>query len=691
MKAPCALVGAELPPARRASEPFRIKLGKLRGVESQGMLCSARELEALRRPWRPARARPTRPSARDVRERARARRHAVHAQAHAQPGPRLSVYGVARELSALTGAPLKAPAFPPVAGRTTRKLPVKRRGARPVRPLLRPRRARRRSRKAPTPQWMVDRLARCGQRSVSALVDISNYVMFEFGRPRTSSTSTRSMAARRALGQARASSSSCSTATPSSVDETVGVIADDRAGRVARRHHGRRRDGRVRRRRATSTSRPRSGGPTRSRAARAATTSRPTPAIASSAASTPSHDGRAHRAHHAADPRDLRRRDALGPIDDQIAALPEREPVTLARRARRQGDRHAADRRPMRGRVGAPRPARSTRGTGELDVTPPTLALRPHDRGRPDRGSGRASSATTRLPTAPPLGTLTAKLRGRIAAQRSPLRQRLAALGYQETINFSFVESAGSATSPATPTRSAPLNPIASQHVGDALEPARQPVEALHVNLDRKAAAGARIRARAACSCAMRRRATAPPASPACASRCGSAAWPTAPADRCNGARRAQRSISSTSRAMSRRCWRRAVARFVPRRIRRCIRAAARAIELDGERIGCIGELHPRWRQAYELAGSADALRARRRSAAAARRCRRFAPLPSSSRRGATSRSSSADDVTHAALQDAIDAAAGALVRWRDLFDIYEPAQPARPASPSANAASPSA
>jgi phenylalanyl-tRNA synthetase beta subunit len=37
--------------------------------------------------------------------------------------------------------------------------------------------------KATTPQWMVDRLARCGQRSVTALVDISNYVMFELGRP----------------------------------------------------------------------------------------------------------------------------------------------------------------------------------------------------------------------------------------------------------------------------------------------------------------------------------------------------------------------------------------------------------------------------------------------------------------------------------------------------------------------------
>jgi phenylalanyl-tRNA synthetase beta chain len=37
--------------------------------------------------------------------------------------------------------------------------------------------------KASTPAWMVERLARCGQRSVSPLVDISNYVMFELGRP----------------------------------------------------------------------------------------------------------------------------------------------------------------------------------------------------------------------------------------------------------------------------------------------------------------------------------------------------------------------------------------------------------------------------------------------------------------------------------------------------------------------------
>ena len=44
IKVPCALVGAELPPGEDG-QPFKIKLGKLRGVESQGMLCSARELK----------------------------------------------------------------------------------------------------------------------------------------------------------------------------------------------------------------------------------------------------------------------------------------------------------------------------------------------------------------------------------------------------------------------------------------------------------------------------------------------------------------------------------------------------------------------------------------------------------------------------------------------------------------------
>jgi phenylalanyl-tRNA synthetase beta chain len=94
----------------------------------------------------------------------------------------LSVYGVAREVSALTGAPLLQPEFPKATTVHTDKVPVRveapdlcgRFSGRIIRNV---------NTKAATPAWMVDRLARCGQRSVTALVDISNYVMFEYGRP----------------------------------------------------------------------------------------------------------------------------------------------------------------------------------------------------------------------------------------------------------------------------------------------------------------------------------------------------------------------------------------------------------------------------------------------------------------------------------------------------------------------------
>ena len=100
----------------------------------------------------------------------------------ANRGDCMGVYGIARELSALTGAPLLKPAFPPVRPANDSKLAVKveaadlcgRFSGRVVRNV---------NTKAATPAWMVDRLARCGQRSVTALVDISNYVMFEYGRP----------------------------------------------------------------------------------------------------------------------------------------------------------------------------------------------------------------------------------------------------------------------------------------------------------------------------------------------------------------------------------------------------------------------------------------------------------------------------------------------------------------------------
>lgn len=181
IRIPCATVGAELPPGEDG-KPFKIKIGKLRGVQSFGMLCSAKELgideDASGLLEFPADA----PLGQNVREYLNLDDTLFTLKLTPNLAHCLSVYGVARELSALTGTPLKALSFPAAAVASQDKLPVKieatdlcgRFSGRIVRNV---------NTQVKTPQWMVDRLARCGQRSVSPLVDISNYVMFELGRP----------------------------------------------------------------------------------------------------------------------------------------------------------------------------------------------------------------------------------------------------------------------------------------------------------------------------------------------------------------------------------------------------------------------------------------------------------------------------------------------------------------------------
>ena len=181
IRVPTALVGAELPPGDDG-QPFAIKLGKLRGVESQGMLCSARELKLSEDHGGLLELQGNPPLGADIREVLQLDDHVFTLKLTPNLAHALSVYGVARELAALTGAPLNEPAYPAVQPATDARLKVQvsapdlcgRFSGRVVRNV---------NTRAKTPQWMVDRLERCGQRSVTALVDISNYVMFEFGRP----------------------------------------------------------------------------------------------------------------------------------------------------------------------------------------------------------------------------------------------------------------------------------------------------------------------------------------------------------------------------------------------------------------------------------------------------------------------------------------------------------------------------
>ena len=183
IKVPCALVGAELPPAEGGDgKPFQIKLGSLRGVESQGMLCSARELKLSEDHGGLLILDPDAVVGQDIRTCLRLDDTLLTLKLTPNLAHCLSVHGIARELSALTGSPLLSPEFPAVRVTHDQTLPVKieatdlcgRFSGRIVRNV---------NTRATTPAWMVERLARCGQRSVTPLVDISNYVMFEYGRP----------------------------------------------------------------------------------------------------------------------------------------------------------------------------------------------------------------------------------------------------------------------------------------------------------------------------------------------------------------------------------------------------------------------------------------------------------------------------------------------------------------------------
>ncbi len=176
MRVACALPGAELPGG------MKIKPVKMRGVASEGMLCSARELGLSEDHAGILSLDPALALGADLREALALDEAVFELKLTPNLAHCMSVYGVARELAALSGAPLDAPTFAPVAPTLDVRLPV-----RVAAPDLCGRFSGRVIRgvdpAAATPEWMKRRLERAGQRSIAALVDISNYVMLELGRP----------------------------------------------------------------------------------------------------------------------------------------------------------------------------------------------------------------------------------------------------------------------------------------------------------------------------------------------------------------------------------------------------------------------------------------------------------------------------------------------------------------------------
>ena len=182
IKIPCALVGAQLPPAEEGGKPFAIKLGKLRGVESQGMLCSGNELgvpqEADGIMELPADA----PVGTNIRDYLKLDDTIFVIKLTPNKADCLSILGVAREVAAITGAKLCVPEIKAQASAIQDKIKVSvdspdlcgRFAGRVIKGV---------NAKAVTPDWMVRCLEGAGQRSISALVDISNYAMLAIGQP----------------------------------------------------------------------------------------------------------------------------------------------------------------------------------------------------------------------------------------------------------------------------------------------------------------------------------------------------------------------------------------------------------------------------------------------------------------------------------------------------------------------------
>ena len=225
IKIPCATVGALLPPGEDG-KPFAIKLGQLRGVESQGMLCSAKELQISEESSGLLELGDDAVIGRNIREQLGLDDMLFTLKLTPNLAHCLSVYGIAREVSALTDTPLLQPEFPKVAMQVQDRLAVDvqasdlcgRFSGRVVRGV---------NTKAQTPVWMVERLARCGQRSISPLVDISNYVMFELGRPSHIFDLDKIHGGLQVRWGREGEQLKLLNGTTITVDAEVGVIADD--------------------------------------------------------------------------------------------------------------------------------------------------------------------------------------------------------------------------------------------------------------------------------------------------------------------------------------------------------------------------------------------------------------------------------------------------------------------------------
>lgn len=175
VRVPCALIGATLP-------GFTIKKTKLRGIDSVGMLCSAKELGINDTADGLLLLSGDAPVGADFRDFYALDDNILTLSLTPNRADCLGVYGVAREVAAITAAELYLQQVNPVTSETEDTLAVNV-IASDACPLYCDRIIRGINLNAMVPLWMTQRLERSGIRSINPIVDITNYMLLETGQP----------------------------------------------------------------------------------------------------------------------------------------------------------------------------------------------------------------------------------------------------------------------------------------------------------------------------------------------------------------------------------------------------------------------------------------------------------------------------------------------------------------------------
>ncbi|WP_375184342.1 phenylalanine--tRNA ligase subunit beta [Aquabacterium sp.] len=672
IKVPCATVGAELPPGADG-KVFKIKLGKLRGVESQGMLCSARELGISEEASGLHILADDAPVGVNIREHLKLDDTLFTLKLTPNLAHCLSVAGIAREVSALTGAPLTLPAIEPVKPAIDATVPVKveasdlcgRFAGRVIRGV---------NPQAKTPDWMVERLARCGQRSVSPLVDISNYVMFELGQPSHVFDLDKVKGGITVRWAREGESLKLLNGNTVALDGQVGVIADDaQVESLAGVMGGD----------ATAV-----GDDTRNVYLESAFWW--PKAIAGRARRYNFSTDASHRFERGVDPAPtvayLERITQLildicggeaGPVDDQVVRQAERQPVTLRLSRAQRVIGMPVSREEVETvftRLGLAFTASAVEGDVHLTVTPPSWRFDIQIEEDLIEEVVRVIGFD-KLPKRAPKAPVVSEVRPEAQRSLYAVRRAVAARGYQEAITFSFVEARWEADFAGNADPIKVLNPIAAPLAVMRSTLIGSLVEVLRTNLARKAD---RVRLFEV-GRVFRRDASVVDSD----QTVGGFDQPVKVAGLAYGPAEALQWGVASRNVDFFDVKGDVEALLAPRQARfvavehpafhpgRCAR-----VVVDGRDVGVIGELHPKWRQAYDLP-LAPVLFELDAAVLAERVVPSFTSVPKMQSVFRDLALVVKDDVAHEAMMAAIAAAkTEGLVKGARLFDIYKPKAP---------------